>query len=123
MTPWLCACCASLPPVSLTPCLPPLPQSVAMLRNMISFYHMANEAVERTAAGGADGQRITYNVIKNRLGDVLYKLRWGPLLAAAASNSTPENFCKSISQGRLHRLGDVLDKLQLAARDLDPPGP
>ena len=47
-----------------------------MLRNMISFYHMANEAVERTAAGGADGQRITYNVIRNRLGDVLYKLRW-----------------------------------------------
>ncbi len=52
-------------------------QSVGMLRNMISFYHMANEAVERTAAGGADGQRITYNVIKNRLGDVLYKLRCG----------------------------------------------
>ena len=46
-----------------------------MLRNMIAFYHGANEAVERTAAGGADGQRITYNVIKNRLSDVLYKLR------------------------------------------------
>lgn len=48
-----------------------------MLRNMISFYQLANEAVERTAAGGAggaDGQRITFNVIKARLGDVLYKL-------------------------------------------------
>lgn len=46
-----------------------------MLRNMVSFFNAANEAVERTAAGGADGQRITFNVIKNRLGDVLYKLR------------------------------------------------
>ena len=43
---------------------------------MISFYHLANEAVERTAGGGGggDGQRITFNVIKARLGDVLYKL-------------------------------------------------
>jgi hypothetical protein len=30
--------------------------------------------VEKTAAGNAEGQKITFNVIKARLGDVLYKL-------------------------------------------------
>lgn len=51
-----------------------------MLRNMITFYNAANDAVERTAAAAsaADGSggKITYNVIKARLGDLLYKLRW-----------------------------------------------
>lgn len=46
---------------------------------MIAFYECANDAVERTAAaaaaGGDGGGRITYNVIKARLGDLLYKLR------------------------------------------------
>ena len=42
-----------------------------MLRNMIAFYDAANGAVERTGASG--GQRITYNAIKSRLGDLLYK--------------------------------------------------
>lgn len=32
------------------------------------------QAVEKTAAGNADGQRITFNLIKARLGDVLYQL-------------------------------------------------
>ena len=46
-----------------------------MLRNMITFYNCANEAVERTAAGGGgEGAKITYNVVKARLGDLLYKL-------------------------------------------------
>ncbi len=57
----------------------PFYKSVDMLRNMIAFYECANEAVERTAAaaaGAGGGGRITYNVIKARLGDLLYKLRW-----------------------------------------------
>lgn len=49
-------------------------QSVAMLRNITSFHHLAIQAVERTASGGGEGQKITYNVIKQRLGDVLYKI-------------------------------------------------
>lgn len=57
----------------------PFYKSVDMLRNMIAFYECANDAVERTAAaaaaGGDGGGRITYNVIKARLGDLLYKLR------------------------------------------------
>lgn len=48
-----------------------------MLRNMITFYTCANEAVERTAAAaGADGgAKLGFNVIKSRLSDLLYKLR------------------------------------------------
>ena len=49
-------------------------QSVAMLRNITSFHHLAIQAVERTASGGGEGQKITFNVIKQRLGDVLYKI-------------------------------------------------
>jgi len=58
----------------------PFHKTVDMLRNMIAFHHAANAAVERTSAGvgggsGADaGGKITYNVIKNRLGDLIYKL-------------------------------------------------
>ena len=58
----------------------PFHKTVDMLRNMIAFHHAANTAVERTSAGvgggsGADGGgKITYNVIKNRLGDLIYKL-------------------------------------------------
>ena len=49
-------------------------QSVAMLRNITSFHNLATQAVERTASGGAEGHKITFNVIKQRLGDVLYKI-------------------------------------------------
>jgi V-type H+-transporting ATPase subunit A len=57
----------------------PFYKSVDMLKNMISFYEAANLAIERTASGreaggGGEGGRITYNVIKNRLGDLIYKL-------------------------------------------------
>ncbi len=47
---------------------------MGLLKNMAAFQNMANDAIERTAGGGVDGQKITYNVIKNRLGDILYKL-------------------------------------------------
>ena len=49
-------------------------QSVAMLRSITSFHNLATQAVERTASGGAEGHKITFNVIKQRLGDVLYKI-------------------------------------------------
>jgi V-type H+-transporting ATPase subunit A len=52
----------------------PFYKTTDMLRNMIAYAECANGAVERTAAGGADGQKITFNVIKNRLGDLIYKL-------------------------------------------------
>ncbi len=49
-------------------------QSVGMLRNITTFHTLATAAVERTAGSGGDGQKITYNVIKHRLGDLLYKI-------------------------------------------------
>ena len=52
----------------------PFYKTVDILRNMIAFSEAANGAVERTASGGPDGQKITFNVIKNRLGDLIYKL-------------------------------------------------
>ena len=50
-------------------------QSVAMLRNITTFHTVATAAVERTAGGGGgDAGKITYNVIKTRLADLLYKI-------------------------------------------------
>eukprot|EP00245_Coleochaete_scutata_P006772 TRINITY_DN21555_c0_g1_i1.p1 TRINITY_DN21555_c0_g1~~TRINITY_DN21555_c0_g1_i1.p1 ORF type:complete len:621 (-),score=138.38 TRINITY_DN21555_c0_g1_i1:674-2536(-) len=50
----------------------PLYKSVWMMRNIVHFLTLATTAVERAAR--ADGQKITYNIIKNRLGDLIYKL-------------------------------------------------
>uniref|UniRef100_A0A3Q7JAQ7 H(+)-transporting two-sector ATPase n=2 Tax=Mesangiospermae TaxID=1437183 RepID=A0A3Q7JAQ7_SOLLC len=50
----------------------PFYKSVWMLRNIIHFYNLANQAVERGA--GMDGQKITYTLIKHRLGDLFYRL-------------------------------------------------
>ncbi|THU55512.1 hypothetical protein C4D60_Mb11t07360 [Musa balbisiana] len=50
----------------------PFYKSVWMMRNIIHFNTMANQAVERGA--GSDGQKITYSVIKHRLGDLFYRL-------------------------------------------------
>ena len=44
------------------------------MRNIATFHRLATAAVEKTASGNQDGQRITFNVIKTRLGDVLYKV-------------------------------------------------
>lgn len=53
----------------------PFYKTVDILRNMITFYDIANEVVDRSAAStSGDNQKITYNVIKSRLGDLLYKL-------------------------------------------------
>jgi len=45
-----------------------------MLRNITTFHTLASAAVERTAGGTADGQKVTYNVIKARLAELLYKI-------------------------------------------------
>ncbi|GJM90345.1 hypothetical protein PR202_ga06616 [Eleusine coracana subsp. coracana] len=50
----------------------PFYKSVWMMRNIIHFNTLANQAVERAA--GSDGQKITYSVIKHRLGDLFYRL-------------------------------------------------
>jgi hypothetical protein len=43
-------------------------QTMQMLSLVISLL----QAVERAA--GSEGQKITYNIIKQRLGDILYRL-------------------------------------------------
>ncbi|KAH7515330.1 hypothetical protein FEM48_Zijuj10G0023300 [Ziziphus jujuba var. spinosa] len=50
----------------------PFYKSVWMMRNIIHFYNLANQAVEKGA--GMDGQKITYTLIKHRLGDLFYRL-------------------------------------------------
>ena len=44
----------------------PFYKSVEMMKNMVQFHRLATQAVERTAAGNAEGQKITFNLIKNR---------------------------------------------------------
>lgn len=50
----------------------PFYKSVWMMRNMIHFYTLATQAVERAA--GSEGQKVTLNIIKQRLGDLIYKI-------------------------------------------------
>lgn len=50
----------------------PFYKSVGMLRNITTFHQLATQAVERTASSG--GQKITFNVIKQRLSDTMYKI-------------------------------------------------
>ncbi|XP_042478745.1 V-type proton ATPase catalytic subunit A-like [Macadamia integrifolia] len=50
----------------------PFYKSVWMMRNIIHFYNLANQAVERGA--GMDGQKITYSLIKHKMGDLFYRL-------------------------------------------------
>ncbi|KAI8467183.1 MAG: vacuolar ATP synthase, subunit A [Monoraphidium minutum] len=52
----------------------PFYKSVEMMRNIVAFHRLATAAVEKTASGNAEGAKITFNVIKARMGDVLYKL-------------------------------------------------
>ena len=50
----------------------PFYKSVWMLRNIVKFYTLATQAVERTA--NRDGPKITLNVIKQRMSDLIYKI-------------------------------------------------
>ena len=52
----------------------PFYKSVEMMRNICTFHNAATSAVEKTASGNAEGQKITLNIIKQRMGDVLYKV-------------------------------------------------
>lgn len=51
----------------------PFYKSVEMMRNIAAFHRLATAATEKTAAAEA-GSRVTLALIKQRLGDVLYKL-------------------------------------------------
>ncbi|KAI7985675.1 hypothetical protein LOK49_LG14G02290 [Camellia lanceoleosa] len=50
----------------------PFNKSVWMMCNIIHFYNLANQGLERGA--GMNGQKITYRLIKHRLGDLFYRL-------------------------------------------------
>uniref|UniRef100_A0A7S0S988 H(+)-transporting two-sector ATPase n=1 Tax=Mantoniella antarctica TaxID=81844 RepID=A0A7S0S988_9CHLO len=50
----------------------PFYKSAGMLRNIIRFHTLSNAAVERTAT--SEGAKITYNVIKARMGDLMYRI-------------------------------------------------
>ncbi|XP_021805931.1 V-type proton ATPase catalytic subunit A [Prunus avium] len=50
----------------------PFYKSVWMMRNIIHYFNLANQAVEKAA--GMDGQKISYTLIKHRLGDLFYRL-------------------------------------------------
>ncbi|KAM0904600.1 hypothetical protein ACQ4PT_017921 [Festuca glaucescens] len=50
----------------------PFYKSVWMMRNIIHFNTLANQAVERAA--NAEGHKITYAVVKSRMGDLFYRL-------------------------------------------------
>lgn len=55
----------------------PFYKSVEMMKSMTAFHRLATQAVERTAAGNAEGQKITFNLIKSRCGCPLLLLLGG----------------------------------------------
>jgi len=52
----------------------PFYKTVWMLRNIIAFHTLANQAVERSASGAAEEGKITFNLIKQRLGPLIYRI-------------------------------------------------
>jgi hypothetical protein len=44
----------------------PFYKSVEMMKTMTAFHRLATQAIERTAAGNAEGAKITFNLIKSR---------------------------------------------------------
>jgi len=51
----------------------PFYKSIGMLRNMIRFHTLATAAVER-AASTSDGPKITFNVIRARMSELIYRI-------------------------------------------------
>jgi V-type H+-transporting ATPase subunit A len=51
----------------------PFYKSIGMLRNMIRFHALATAAVER-AATTSDGPKITFNVIRARMSELMYRI-------------------------------------------------
>jgi len=49
----------------------PFYKTSGMLRNMISFYDMARHAIESTSQSE---NRITWNIIREAMGDIMYQL-------------------------------------------------
>lgn len=49
----------------------PFYKAVGMMKNMIAFYDMARHAVESTAQSD---NKITWAIIRDNMGDILYKL-------------------------------------------------
>lgn len=52
----------------------PFYKSVGMLRNIVTFHLCALQAVERSSTVGGEGQKVTFNMIKSRLADLMYKI-------------------------------------------------
>lgn len=84
-------------------CFLRLLQSVDMLKNIVAFHQLATSAVERTAGGGADGQKITFNVIKQRLGDLLYKVTSQKFEDPEEGEETLRQACRSASSSKNYK--------------------
>jgi V-type H+-transporting ATPase subunit A len=55
----------------------PFYKTVGMMRNIVLFFNEAQKAVEKDRSGATalgEGTKVTYNTIKQSIGDVLYKL-------------------------------------------------
>lgn len=62
----------------------PFYKTVGMLKNMIAFYDMARHAVESTAQSE---NKITWNVIRDAMGNIMYQLSSMKFKASSNSNA------------------------------------
>ena len=84
----------------------PFYKSAGMLRNIVRFHDLANAAVEKTA--NADGAKITYNVVRARMGDLMYRI-------ASQKFEDPATGEETVT----HRLDELRRDLAAAFRQLE----
>jgi V-type H+-transporting ATPase subunit A len=73
----------------------PFYKSVWMIRNLMTFYNLAQKAVETTSA---EGNKVTWNSIRNQMSNVIYKLTQMKFQDPAAGEKAVCDNLKALSE-------------------------
>uniref|UniRef100_A0A7R9VXR1 H(+)-transporting two-sector ATPase n=1 Tax=Chlamydomonas euryale TaxID=1486919 RepID=A0A7R9VXR1_9CHLO len=90
----------------------PFYKSVEMMRNICTFHRLATAAVEKTAAGNAEGAKITLNVIKQRMSDTLYKLTSQKFEEPSTGEETVRRNLRKINEELVERFHALEDEFR-----------
>mmetsp|Transcript_2647 Transcript_2647/g.5850 ORF Transcript_2647/g.5850 Transcript_2647/m.5850 type:complete len:616 (-) Transcript_2647:437-2284(-) len=90
----------------------PFYKTVEMMRNICTFHRLATAAVEKTASGNSEGQKITFNVIKSRMGDVLYKLTAQKFEDPAEGEETVRRKLRAVNEELVDRFRGLEDEFR-----------
>ncbi|XRB00869.1 V-ATPase_V1_A: V-type ATPase, A subunit [Pycnococcus provasolii] len=85
----------------------PFYKSVGMLKNIIDFHTRATDLIEKTSSNAGDG-RVTFDMIKRRMGGVIYKLASQKFIEVSDGEESVRR-----------SLQEVSDEVERAFRDLE----